>query len=252
MAKLRGKAKEEFLKRMARGRSKAKKQNPKKRAAKKNPNARKTKKTIGKGFGKQLAAEHIRAKKKAAKARKATRKATRAPKKKNPKRVTRRRNPDDIAAAERMYEQFHQTPANRIIEYEQVINMPENFAECGDLHELRFDLDDDNYDFPIKKFDGAKVICTTDGANIYFVGGDQALDFETLGIASDKDQVELGSCTYICYDTIKGFHDFKETHYWHRFGEENDIRPKLCYDRLSRRLYLMGGDYRVTREGIVN
>jgi hypothetical protein len=198
-----------------------------------NPNARRTKKAIGKGFGKQLAAEHTRSRKKAAKG-------------------SRRRNSDDMAAAERKYEEFHGRPATRVIDYETTYRYPEHFAEMGKLVELKFHLDKLNPEFSLVKFKGTQAVCTPDGANIYFIGGDQAVDFEALNIASDKDFVELGPCKYICYDTVKGFHDFQQTDYWHLFGEEDNIFPVLVYDRLNKSLFLVGGNYRVRPEGIVN
>lgn len=205
--------------------------------SKKNPNARRTKKAIGKGFGKQLAAEHTRSRKAAAKTRRAG---------------SRRRNSDDMTAAERKFEEFHGRPATRIIDYETSYRYPEHFAEMGKLVELKFHLDKLNPEFSLVKFKGTQAVCTPDGQNIYFIGGDQSLDFEAMNIASDKDFVELGPCKYICYDTVKGFHDFQQTDYWHLFGEEDNIFPVLVYDRLNKSLFLVGGNYRVRPEGIVN
>lgn len=235
MGKLKGAKKAAFLERMAKGRKKAKRAKGQKTRAKKaktNPNARRTKKAIGKGFGKQLAAEHIRGKRAAAK--------------------SRRRNSDDMTAAERKYEEFHGRPATRVIDYETAYRYPEHFAEIGKLVELRIELDKLNPEFALVKFKGTQVVCTPDGANIYFIGGDQSVDFDAMNIASDKDFVELGPCKYICYDTVKGFHDFQQTDYWHLFGEEDNIFPMLVYDRLNKSLFLVGGNYRVRPEGIVN
>ena len=171
---------------------------------------------------------------------------------KRKKNKGRRRNADDLAGAERMYETFHQMAPGSIREYEQQVQYPGNLAEMGDLIELRFFLDKNNPEFPLTRFGDAKVVCTADGGNIYFIGGDQRIDLETLDIASDKDVIELGPCSYICYHTTKGFHDFAPTKYWHNFGEENGIYPRLGYDRLNRTLFLIGGNYQVKHEGIVN
>ena len=122
----------------------------------------------------------------------------------------------------------------------------------GRLIELRFWLDAANPDFPLTRFGDCQAVCTPDGDNIYFIGGDQSVNFEALDIASGKDFVELGPCTYICYFTVKGFHDFEPTKYWHRFGEEDKILPTLVYDRLNKSLFLTSGNYRVERAGIVN
>ena len=129
---------------------------------------------------------------------------------------------------------------------------PENFAELGKLKELRVYLDKANPKFSISGFGDCQVVATPDGNNIYFVGGDQAIDLAALDIGSDKDDVDLGPCVYICYHTKKGFHDFAPIDYYHEFGEENGVFPRLCYNRLNKRLYLVSGDYRVKAEGIVN
>ena len=168
---------------------------------------------------------------------------------KNPKNPKRRNSADEAAA---MYETFHQKAPGHVIEYETLVKYPSNYAELGKLIELRVFLDDANPDFPFTRFGECEVITTPDGGNLYFNGGDQAIDFAALDIGGDKDLIELGPCTYICYLTTKGFHDFAPTKYWHRFGEEDGILPKLGYDRLNRTLFLIGGNYQVKREGIVN
>jgi len=219
MAKLKGKAKEAFLKRMAAGRRNAK------RATGKKKNARKTSPAT---------------------------KKQRTAKKKRP--TKRRRNQDDsMEAAARQFESFHGKPPNRIIEYEiNDTHYPDNLAEMGKLLELRIDLNRLNRNFPLRGFKACQATCTPDGRNIYFIGGDQSLDLSALDIGSDKDAVELGPCTRIEYHTVKGFHNFEPTDYNHRFGEEDGVLPVLCYDRLNRSLFLVGGNYSVRAEGIVN
>lgn len=262
MAKLTGAKKKAFLERMEKGRRKAARANPKKKATTKkrkpakkkakakNPTVRKSKKVIGKGFSKPVAAEWAKGKR--AKAKKTKKARGGAAAHHNPGRK-KRRNSDGAAEAAAMFETFHQMPPNRIIEYEELVRFPGHFAEIGQpLKELRVFLDDANKDFPFTRFGDCQVVCTPDGNNIYFVGGDQAIDLEALDITSDKDTIELGPCTYICYHTVKGFHDFTPTDYWHRFGEEDGTFPRLGYDRLNKRLFLIGGNYQVKREGIVN
>lgn len=199
MAKLTGKKKAEFLKRMALGRKRAGRTNPRKK-----------------------------------------------------KKTGRRNSEGGMDAAARKFEEFHGKPPSRIVDYAEAMRYRENFAEMGKLKELRFCFDDKNRDFPLLDFKGTQAVCTPDGSNIYFIGGDQSISLETLNISSDKDLIELGPCTYIKYHTVKGFHDFEPTDYWHRFGEEDGIQPVLAYDRLNKWLLLMGGNYRVRPEGIVN
>lgn len=221
--KLRGAKKAAFLKRMAKGR---------KAAAGKNPSVRKSKKLFRKSFGPDVTREWAAGKRKAK------------------SKAKRRHNQEGDAAT--MYETFHGKAPRRIVEYDELVNFPQHFAELGRLVELKIDLDSANRKFPFTSFGDCKVVCTPDGANIYFVGGDQRVDLDNLEIASDKDMVELGPCVYICYHTRKDFHEFAPIDYYHEFGEENGIKPVLAYDRLNKKLFLIGGDYRVKREGIVN
>ena len=280
MSKLRGAAKAEFLARMARGRRKAARGNPKKKRGVQ-PSYKSKQSYIygglltysedrgwffdGHELGMRLTAAQAKKKAKAIanrqnpkdKSRNAgpgsVRKSKKAMKKFLPGFKRKKQNQEDsIEHAAEKFAEFHGKQPGRIIEYEQAIRYPENFAELGKLKELRFDLDSLNRDFPLSNFKDCQAVSTPDGSNIYFIGGDQRIDFEALNIATDKDFVELGPCTYISYHTVKGFHDFDPTDYWHRFGEENQIYPVLAYDRLNHTLFLIGGDYRVRPEGIVN
>ena len=205
---------------------------------KKNPSVRSSKKLFRKAFGPDVTREWGSAK------RKATSKATSKAKK-------RRRNSSEAEAID-MYTTFHGKAPGRIVEYEEFINFPQHFAELGRLKELQINLDRANPEYPFMKFGDCKVVCTPDGQNIYFVGGDQGINLDMLEIGGDKDMVELGPCVYICYHTTKDFHSFEPTDYYHSFGEVNGVQPVLAYDRLNRKLFLMGGDYHVKREGIVN
>jgi hypothetical protein len=242
MPKLTGAKKAAFLARMAKGRRKAERAAP---AAKKRPAAPKKKRPAAKKKPNPKPKHKLKMLTRAASKRIARPKP-------NPRR---RRNSDDesMDAASRQFEAFHGKAPERIIEIEQAYRYPGTFAELGHLKELRFDLNSRNRDFPLTGFGKAcQVVCTPDGSNIYFIGGDQSIDFEALDIASDKDFVDLGPCGYISYHTVKGFHDFQPTTYWHRFGEEDKIRPSLTYDRLNKTLFLVSGNYRVRPEGIVN
>lgn len=271
--KLTGAKKKAFLERMAKGRKKAARKNPKKkppvkkrkkpvakkkrpvakkRPARKNPPKRTAKKKNagGKLRGQAKAAFLARMKRGRAKAK---RTGAHNPKRKsgrNPKRG--KRNPDSLDDAIDKYTEFHGRAPGHIIEVEQHFKMPGNYAEMGKLKELRFNLDSANKDFPIEGFGDCLAVCTPDGRNIAFIGGNQSLNLPDLGIDSDKDLVDLGICTMITYDTKKGFHDFVQTNYWHRFGEDTHERPRLGYDRLNKTLYLTGGAYEVRPEGIVN
>jgi hypothetical protein len=163
-----------------------------------------------------------------------------------------RLNPEEMREAEEMFLQFHGRPANRIIEHNERHEYRDELAELGHLLILRFDLDDE-YEQPLSSFGGkCQVACTPDGHQIYFHGGNMAVDLEALGLPTDKDYIALGECTYIEYLTVKGFHDFEPTRYQHDFGEETGVRPVLMYDAINKVLYLAGGEYQVKPAGIVN
>jgi hypothetical protein len=239
MAKLTGKAKAEFLARMKRGRNKAA------RAKGNNPKKKKVTRRRGTGAAASRNAVNPRSRGRAAQSQ--------SRKKQNSARRRRRNQAEDsMESAARKFEEFHGKAPGKVLDYELAVNYPEHFAELGRLKELRFDLDSLNHDFPLTAFKDCQVVTTPNGANIYFIGGDQRIDFEALNIASDKDMVELGPCTYIAYHTVKGFHDFEPITYWHLFGEEDGIKPVLAYDRLNHALFLIGGNYTVKPEGIVN
>jgi hypothetical protein len=247
MAKLTGAKKKAFLERMAKGRRKAARKNPKKKAARKPATKKATKKKTSNPRRKLRGAKKAAFLKRMAKGRKAAG-SSKSPRARN--KTKKRRNQEGDASE--MYTTFHGKAPGRIVEYDELVNFPQHFAELGRLVELRIDLDSANRKFPITSFKNCKVVCTPDGENIYFVGGDQRIDLNSLEIGGDKDMVELGPCVYICYHTTKDFHDFAPIDYYHHFGEENGVRPVLGYDRLNHNLFLIGGDYRVKREGIVN
>lgn len=273
MPKLRGAKKEAFLKRMAAGRRKAAKgKTPKRKPAKKKAAAKKrnlglstpsfilrpNKSTdaavrrfheISTGFWRKLTARQ-----KAELRSEYHKHAGKATRKNAGKRQRRRNqegdaNMEDAAAT---FEMFHQSKPRRTIEYATPYTYPTKFAELGKLKELRFDLDPRNKNFPLTHFGNCMAVVTPDGSNIYFLGGDQKIDLAALDIASDKDFVELGPCTFIMYHTQKGFHDFEPIDYYHRFGEEDGILPNLVYDRLNQALFLVSGNYRVRADGIEN
>ena len=64
-----------------------------------------------------------------------------------------------------------------------------------------------------------------------------------------KVGVKLGKAHAIAYETVKN----GERAVWeHEFGEEGGRKPDLVMDVDSEKLHLVGGDYRVRPEGIVD
>lgn len=167
----------------------------------------------------------------------------------------RRRNPGEEtgeAQAAKLSELFHGRAAHEIRDYVEEFNERAVLAKLGRLLELRAATDSGEY--VGLKPRGVQLAASPDGGQLYFVGGDQALDLAAIGLKKQlpKDHVVIGECDYIEYHTTKDFHDFEPVDYHHRFGEKTGETPTLCYDVLNQKLYLVGGAYRVKREGIVN
>lgn len=93
-----------------------------------------------------------------------------------------------------------------------------------------------------------------DGRQLFIVGGNQDIDrfIDALRADPSKDPIDCGFVYRIEYFTRKGFDRFQPINYWHHFGEESNVQPRLIYDRTHHRLALAGGEYVVKREGIVN
>lgn len=186
-------------------------------------------------------------------AKKAKRKnpAKRKAAKKRPAVKRRKRNGESVAAAAAMFKKFHGKAASGVKTVRQLRVTPSALADCGKLVELVIDTGHGGRRLSFGR-NSVRTATTGDGGQLYFVGGDQALNLaEWPGMALPKDQVKLGELASICYHTSKDFHNFEPSDYEHKFGETGKDRPDICYDVHSKRLYLVGGGYQVKRAGIV-
>ncbi len=64
-----------------------------------------------------------------------------------------------------------------------------------------------------------------------------------------KVAVKLGKLDAITYESVKGG---ERALYEHQFGEEGGKRPDLVMDAATKKLHIVGGDYDVRPEGIVD
>jgi hypothetical protein len=160
---------------------------------------------------------------------------------------------------------FHGRENVNFTEVEETYQTPEHLAELGDLRELEVFTDDGKGLIPItfSKSGNAvvKLGVSTDKAQLYFVGGDQCLDWQKVLdlVGADAERykhwVQLGVCYSITYWTDKHHlegPEYQKTgcEYIHEFGEEGGSKPNLVYDTLNERLMLVGGSYEVRDEGI--
>lgn len=168
------------------------------------------------------------------------------------KPAARRRNPGELEAAAQLSEQFHGRPARKV----STVDAPDQpqlvLAELGRLVELEIQTAAGVR--ATLQFRGVKLASSPDGGQLYFAGGDQSLDLAELGLADQlpKDHVFVGHVRAVVYATRKGFHNFEQADYRHRFGEEGGSEPALHYDTQHRLLYLTGGTYQTRPEGITN
>lgn len=160
------------------------------------------------------------------------------------------RRPNQASAAA-LSEQFHGRPVEQVTAVAETVTERRELAELGRLVELVVARDGKAWSLKFENSD-VRLASTPEGTQLYLVGGDQQVDLAALGLRPDRDHIVLGELLAVVYHTSKAFHDFEPTDYEHRFGEDSGIRPLLCYDVLNRALYIVGGNYRVRPEGIVD
>ena len=164
----------------------------------------------------------------------------------------RKRNGSEMESAAKMFKKFHGKQATKVKTVEQLRVTPSVLADCGKLVDLVV-ATDDGTGVRLTFNGGVRLGVTGNGGQLYFVGGDQAINLRQFPHVSPlKDQAELGEAVSICYSTSKDFHNFEKSDYEHEFGEEGGARPLVAYDVRSKRLYFVGGDYIVKRPGIID
>ena len=165
----------------------------------------------------------------------------------------RQRNPESAAAE--LYEEFHGKPPGETLEIVTDKLEHEWLTQLGLLVELKV-ATLTNLEATIRFDKGAPNLCSSeDGKQLYFEGGDQSLDLKALKMDGEKwlkDSMVIGVLTSLVYETEKGFHNFKLTHYEHNLGEESGHQPFLIYDPNNKLLSISGGQYLTKSEGIIN
>lgn len=173
----------------------------------------------------------------------------------SPAKKHRVRKNGEMAAAEELYETFHGRPSEETIVLTEEVHERSALSGLGKLTELQV-ITLSGYDATIS-FDSQRPMLTAspDGKQLYIMGGDQELDLEDLEMDSSewfKDLMVIGILTRVMYETQKAFHEFQLIDYFHDLGEESGVQPLLVYDTLNGRLSVVGGQYEVKWEGIVN
>lgn len=173
---------------------------------------------------------------------------------------------EDRKAATEIYTGFHaQAPARSIILDEP--HIPEGtYPELGLLVSIKFrPTNRDAENRYVRAFvvpqENVHVIGDLEGDQIYFAGGNQYFshdELRKLGWDGAEQQFEVGEALEIVYLARKYHEEVQasargEIVEWvHEFGEESGALPMFFYDIAKRRIYLRGGEYKITDRGIVN
>ena len=179
------------------------------------------------------------------------------------KRGTIRRNPemdsDEYEQARKIAELFHGRPVKEEITVTESIREHDWLWRIGPLINVKIrTLTKRSASLPFAREGEGMVhlFCSPDGLQFYLRGGDQELDLKPLGMGpgSDwyRDHMLLGEAKEITYADKKKFHKFKLIDYYHKLGERTKVKPMLAYDSLAHRLSIVGGQYKVETEDLVD
>jgi hypothetical protein len=152
--------------------------------------------------------------------------------------------PNPTAAA--IHERFTGREGEWVKVYEEPCVPAGDYAQLGELLALYFKPTSGGQVQQITFPQSARPLVVSDetARQIYFVGGDQALEFAG-GL--------LGEVRRIDYKQRKEHVADPELDEWkHSFGEESGVKPALIYDAEHKRLLLKGGEYRIESAGIIN
>ena len=165
-----------------------------------------------------------------------------------------RRNPGATQAAAALYESFHGRSPREIVEMQESDAAQHTYTALGDLRELVIDAPAGTVKIGFESSDAVKVASAPGGKQLYFLGGNQNIDGQLgrFGSDSGKDFVELGTAVQLTYRARKSMDNYQSVDYYHDLGEETGEQPLAFYDRLKRRIFLVGGRYRVEAPGIIN
>lgn len=173
---------------------------------------------------------------------------------KRPQRKLRNPETEKVSGAGvKLYEDFHGIAPAEVIRVQESAEQRKEYVALGDLVLLSGRWTDGGT-FQIES-DDIKLAANPEGSQLYFIGGSQAGVMNYLvksGADTSKDLIEIGEATRVVYQTRKEMDQFRVANYDHALGEKGGRPPILFFDKVRRRLFLVGGTYQVKPEGIVN
>ena len=166
---------------------------------------------------------------------------------------------DEYKQALRTAELFHGRPVKEEIEVKESIRTHDWYVSIGPLIKLKIrTLTKRNATLPFAKSGEGLVhlFCSPDGRQFYLRGGDQELDLKPMGMGEDtkwyRDHMLIGEAKEITYQDRKKFHKFNLVEYYHKLGEDTKVKPMLAYDAFAKKLSIIGGQYHVEMEDLVD
>jgi hypothetical protein len=153
----------------------------------------------------------------------------------------------------KLYTEFHGVAPAEVIRVQESAEQRKEYVALGELVLLSGRWTDGGT-FQIES-DDIKLAANPEGTQLYFIGGSQAGVMNYLvksGADTSKDLIEIGEATRVIYQTRKEMDQFRVANYDHKLGENGGRPPILFFDKVRRRLFLVGGTYQVRPEGIVN
>ncbi len=176
-----------------------------------------------------------------------------------------RRNPgtadEEYEQAKKTAELFHGRPVQEEIEVEEKIKTHDWYVSIGPLIKLvikplsKTPRRSVSLPFPKSGDDVVQLFCSPDGRQFYLRGGDQELNLDALGMGSDsewfRDFMLIGEAKEITYRDKKKFHKFALTEYYHKLGEVTGKKPMFAYDSLAHKMSIIGGQYKVEMDDLV-
>lgn len=170
-------------------------------------------------------------------------------------------NPVD--QAEKMFEMFHGYPSKEVLEYVEKEHRHSVLAGLGTLTEIHVENvqgtkvailnapDPETANFA----DVIQVAVSEDGKQLYLVGGDQKIPFDTLkkqfGMteADFRDKMLIGTIIRITYRTIKSFEakGQRQVDFYHDLGKEHakGVCPVMEYKPRNPSIEIVGGRYHI-------
>jgi hypothetical protein len=172
-------------------------------------------------------------------------------------RGTRHRNPQlsETRQAVKLFSAFHGADPKDISEKQESAAMRLDYTSLGDLialglgepelHGNRLVTGWDKCPHIGFKGDGVKLASAPNGKQLYLIGGTQDISAQLEnweGVDPEKDFIDLGDCGFVVYLARKVHGGFKPVEWCHEFGERKSTLPRLMYDSLKKRIFLVGGE----------